>query len=177
METTDVVQSPETGMVLATEALTRRFGELTAVDRMTISVHAGEVFGMLGPNGAGKTTAIKMLTTLLPPTAGRACIAGFDVVHDSARVRRVIGYVPQLLSADGALTGYENLAVFARLYDIPRAERSSRIRDALSFMDLETRVGPAGPHLLGRHDPAARDRPEHAAPAAGAVPGRADRRP
>jgi ABC-2 type transport system ATP-binding protein len=77
-----------------------------------------------------------MLTTLLPPTSGNARIAGFDVVHHAGDVRRVIGYVPQLLSADGTLTGYENLLIFAKLYDIPRAERERRIRDALASMGL-----------------------------------------
>lgn len=122
--------------ILETEALTRRFGALTAVSALTISVEVGEVFGLLGPNGAGKTTVIKMLTTLLPPSAGRARVAGFDIVHDASQVRRVIGYVPQVLSADGLLTGYENLLVFAKLYDLPRAEREPRVRAALTFMGL-----------------------------------------
>ncbi len=126
----------QSSTILETDGLTRRFGSLTAVDGMTTTVKSGEVFGLLGPNGAGKSTAIKMLTTLLPPTSGGARIAGFDVVRDSASVRRIIGYVPQLLSADGALTGYENLEAFAALYDIPRTGRESRIRDALAFMDL-----------------------------------------
>ncbi len=122
--------------VLQTEALTRRFNGNTAVDALTISVGAGEVFGLLGPNGAGKTTTIKMLTTLLPRTSGNACVAGFDIAHHPRAVRRVIGYVPQLVSADGSLTGYENLLIFAKLYDIPRGERETRIRDALAFMGL-----------------------------------------
>jgi ABC-2 type transport system ATP-binding protein len=122
--------------ILATEMLTRRYGDMVAVDALTISVRPGEAFGLLGPNGAGKTTVIKMLTTLLPPTSGSATVAGFDVIRQPARVRRVIGYVPQLLSADGALTGRENLQTFARLYDIPRAERAPRIVNALAFMDL-----------------------------------------
>jgi ABC-2 type transport system ATP-binding protein len=122
--------------ILETKALTRRFSTLTAVDALTIMVEAGEVFGLLGPNGAGKTTAIKMLTTLLPPTSGSARVAGFDIARRAADVRRSIGYVPQMLSADGALTGYENLLIFAKLYDIPRAERESRVRDALAFMGL-----------------------------------------
>jgi len=123
-------------IVLETKALTRRFGMLTAVDGLTISVESGEVFGLLGPNGAGKTTAIKMLTTLLPPTSGNAKVAGFDIIHRAAEVRRVIGYVPQLVSADGTLTGYENLLIFAKLYDIPRSERTDRVREALEFMGL-----------------------------------------
>ena len=122
--------------VLETLSLTRRFGERIAVDSLTVSVERGEVFGLLGPNGAGKTTILKMLTTLLPPSSGSARIAGFDIVRQSADVRRVIGYVPQLLSADGALTGYENLLIFAKLYDIPRAGREARIRSALVFMGL-----------------------------------------
>ena len=116
--------------------LTRRFGPVLAVDRMNVAVGRGEVFGLLGPNGAGKTTAIKMLTTLLPPTAGRATVGGFDVVHQAGSVRRIIGYVPQMLSADGTLTGYENLLVFAKLYDLPRAGRRERVQDALAFMGL-----------------------------------------
>jgi ABC-2 type transport system ATP-binding protein len=122
--------------ILETQQLTRRFGTLVAVNALTISVEAGEVFGLLGPNGAGKTTVIKMLTTLLPPSSGNARVAGFDIVHHAADVRRVTGYVPQMLSADGGLTGYENLLVFAKLYDIPRTKREKRIRDALAFMGL-----------------------------------------
>jgi ABC-2 type transport system ATP-binding protein len=122
--------------ILETMALTRRFNSHTAVDELTISVEAGEVFGLLGPNGAGKTTTIKMLTTLLPPTSGTATVAGFDIVRQAREVRRVIGYVPQLVSADGALTGYENLLIFAKLYDLPRAERASRIREALALVGL-----------------------------------------
>ncbi len=122
--------------ILRTEGLTRRFGPLTAVDGLSITIQAGEVFGLLGPNGAGKTTAIKMLTTLLRPTSGAAEVAGFDVVRQSSRVRRSIGYVPQLLSADGTLSGYENLLIFSKLYDVPRAERAGRIADALEMTGL-----------------------------------------
>jgi ABC-2 type transport system ATP-binding protein len=122
--------------ILETEELTRRFGKLTAVDSLTVAVHAGEIFGLLGPNGAGKTTVIKMLTTLLPPTSGAARVAGFDVVRRASQVRRVIGYVPQMLSADGTLTGYENLLIFAKLYDLPRADRVPRVRNALKVMGL-----------------------------------------
>lgn len=134
---TQQTEHATTTMMLQTQALTRRFGTLTAVDALSLSVKAGEVFGLLGPNGAGKSTVIKMLTTLLPPTTGTAQIAGFDLVHQAALVRRVIGYVPQMLSADAALTGYENLLVFARLYEIPRRERDTRIHEALSFMNLD----------------------------------------
>jgi ABC-2 type transport system ATP-binding protein len=109
---------------------------MTAVDELTISIEPGEIFGLVGPNGAGKTTVIKMLTTLLPPTAGNAVIDGHNIVHEAGKVRRVIGYVPQLLSADGGLTGYENLLIFSKLYDIPRRERRQRIREVFDFMGL-----------------------------------------
>jgi ABC-2 type transport system ATP-binding protein len=123
--------------IIETNALTRRFGDLIACNELSISVEQGEIFGLLGPNGAGKTTAIKMLTTLLPPTSGNASVAGYDIVHHASDVRKVIGYVPQLLSADGTLTGYENLLIFAKLYDIPGKGRNQRIHDVLAFMDLE----------------------------------------
>src|SRR5581483_8139872 len=123
-------------VILEARGLTRRFGTLIALDALSFTVGAGEIFGLLGPNGAGKTTAIKLLTTLLTPSAGTATVAGFDIVCQAAGVRRVIGYVPQLLSADGSLTGYENLLVFARLYEVPPTERRGRIQDALAFMGL-----------------------------------------
>jgi ABC-2 type transport system ATP-binding protein len=125
-----------TTSILTTDRLTRVYGTLTAVDALTLSIEPGEVFGLLGPNGAGKTTALKMLTTLLPPTSGDAVIAGYDILRDATEVRRLIGYVPQMLSADGTLTGYENLMVFAKLYDVPRGEREQRVRDALALMGL-----------------------------------------
>jgi ABC-2 type transport system ATP-binding protein len=117
--------------------LTRRFGDLAAVHALSLDVPAGSIFGLLGPNGAGKTTTIKMLTTMLAPSAGRASVAGFDVVRQAVAVRRRIGYVSQMLSADGALTGVENLMLFARLYGIPAEERGERVAGALSFMGLD----------------------------------------
>ena len=123
---------------IATHELTRRFDALTAVDALNLDVQAGEVFGLLGPNGAGKTTTIKMLITLLPPTAGDATVAGHDIRHDPRLVRRSIGYVPQLLSSDGALSARENLMTSARLYHLPAADRRARIDEALEFMALES---------------------------------------
>jgi len=123
--------------ILETHALTRRFDRLVAVNELSLTVEEGQIFGLLGPNGAGKSTAIKMMTTLLPPTSGDARIAGYSVTRDAGQVRRLIGYVPQMLSADGTLTGYENLLIMAKLYDIPRQERERRVRDALAFMGLE----------------------------------------
>ena len=121
---------------LQTTELTKRFGDKLAVDRVSIAARPGEILGLIGPNGAGKSTLIKMLSTLLPPTSGRATIAGYDVAEQPAEVRRRIGYVPQLVSADGSLTGYENLLLSARLYGIPRAERKDRIQQALDVMGL-----------------------------------------
>jgi ABC-2 type transport system ATP-binding protein len=121
---------------LQTTELTKRFGDTLAVDHVSISAKPGEILGLIGPNGAGKSTLIKMLSTLLPPTTGRATIAGFDVATQPAEVRRRIGYVPQLVSADGSLTGYENLLLSARLYAVPREERDDRIKQALEVMNL-----------------------------------------
>jgi ABC-2 type transport system ATP-binding protein len=137
-----VSQPPESlastpAAILETYHLSRQFGRLKAVDDLQITVTQGEVFGLLGPNGAGKSTAIKILTTLLPPSSGRAAIAGLDVVRQAPDVRRLIGYVPQALSADGSLTGYENLLIFAKLYDIPRRQQNQRIWQALEFMGLQ----------------------------------------
>src|SRR5512137_1411226 len=116
------------GAAVELSSLVRRFDGLTAVDGVSFRVPPKRIFGLLGPNGAGKTTVIKMLTTLLPPTSGTASVGGFDVVKHARDVRRIIGYVPQMLSADGTLSGYENLLVFAKLYDLPRAGRQARVR-------------------------------------------------
>jgi ABC-2 type transport system ATP-binding protein len=127
---------PISTFAIETKALTRRFGAFVAVDEVSFSVEGGEIFGLLGPNGAGKSTMIKMLTTLLPPSSGSAVVAGFDVLRDPGGVRQNIGYVPQMLSADGALTGEENLSLSAKLYGVARAERKARVDDALAFMGL-----------------------------------------
>ncbi|MBD2615250.1 ATP-binding cassette domain-containing protein [Nostoc punctiforme FACHB-252] len=124
-------------LILETEGLTRRFGKFTAVNDLNISVEQGEIFGLLGPNGAGKSTVIKMLTTLLPISEGTAILAGYDVTRQSDPVRRAIGYVPQALSADGSLTGYENLLIFAKLYEIPKKGRDGRIWEILEYMGLQ----------------------------------------
>jgi ABC-2 type transport system ATP-binding protein len=135
--------------ILQTQALTCRFGQTTAVDAMTISVERGEVFGLLGPNGAGKTTAIKMLITLLPPTSGTAKVAGFDIKRNADKVRRVIGYVPQMISVDPSLSGYENLLIIAKLYDIPRRDRGPRVSEALALVDLTDEAAKLVRHYSG----------------------------
>lgn len=126
-----------TESILYTTDLTKNFGDLIAVNKLNISVARKEIFGLLGPNGAGKTTAIKMFTTLLKPTSGEAFVAGFSIIKKAMDVRRVIGYVPQMLSADATLSGYENLLIFAKLFDIPRQERQQRVQEALDFMGLK----------------------------------------
>ena len=112
--------NPSEDTAIQTKSLSRKLGQLIAVDRIDLGVKRGQIFGLLGPNGAGKSTTIKMLTTLLEPTSGSANVAGFDVVRQPAQVRRRIGYVPQMVSADGALTGRENLVLSARLHRMPR---------------------------------------------------------
>ena len=129
--------------------LTRIFGELVAVDHVSLSIGTGEIFGLIGPNGAGKSTLIRMLATLLPPSDGTAKIAGHDIVAEPAVVRRHIGYVPQLLSADGSLTGFENMLLSARLYGVPRAERKQRIERALERMGLSAAAQHLASHYSG----------------------------
>lgn len=131
--------------------LTRRFGAFTAVDSVSFSVSAGEIFGLIGLNGAGKTTLVKMLTTMLPPSSGHGLVAGFDIAKQPAQVRKRIGYVPQLLSADRELTGYENLLLSSRLYLIPVAERPKRIELALKMMGLTEVRDRLARDYSGRH--------------------------
>ena len=143
----DQANAPIPTIALQAFALTRKFGDLTAINEVTLTINQGEIFGLIGPNGAGKSTLIKMLTTLLPPTSGSATVAGYDIVSQPADVRRHIGYVPQLLSADGALTGFENMKLSAGLYGIPRAERKERITRALARMGLSE----VAHHLAGHY--------------------------
>ena len=129
-----------TDAVLCT-GLTYRFGTHTAVDHVDMAIEPGEMFGLLGPNGAGKTTTIRMLTTLLKPAAGTVTVFGIDVAARPMLVRRVIGYVPQMLSADANLTGVENVELFARLFDVPRAGRRDLVDSALATMGLTEAAG------------------------------------
>jgi len=123
--------------IIKTDDLTKKFGDLTAVDNISFSVKKGEIFGFLGPNGAGKTTTIKMLTTLLHPTNGSAKISDFDIAKDRDKVRKNIGIVFQEPALDTELTGRENLDYHARMYGIDRNERKTRIEDVLHLVDLE----------------------------------------
>lgn len=116
--------------------LTHRYGKFTAVDELDLQVAPGETVGLLGPNGAGKTTAIRVLTTLTPVQQGEVRIFGLDARRDTMDIRYNIGYVPQQLSIEAALTGRQNVELFARLYDVPRRERADRVGQALEAMGL-----------------------------------------
>src|SRR5689334_10739594 len=118
------------------EHLVKRYGELAAVNDVSFTVHAGEIFGFLGPNGAGKTTTIKMLTTLLKPTSGRVEVDGLDPVRDAVDVRRRFGIVFQDPSLDQELTAAENLRLHASLYGVPRPDREGRIEALLKMFEL-----------------------------------------
>jgi ABC-2 type transport system ATP-binding protein len=116
--------------------LTKKFGDFTAVDNLSLEINEGEIFGLLGPNGAGKTTTLSMLATLLPPTSGTALINGFDAVKHPTRVRRCIGFVFQDPSSDDLLTGRENLYLHALMYGVKNSEINDRIDEGLKLVDL-----------------------------------------
>jgi ABC-2 type transport system ATP-binding protein len=125
---------------IETVDLTKRFGDLVAVDKLNISVERGEVFGLLGPNGAGKTTTISMLCTILKPTSGTARVNGFDLAKQATQVRKSIGIVFQDPSIDDRLTGRENLYMHANLYGVPTSEQKPRIDTVLKLVELEDRA-------------------------------------
>jgi ABC-2 type transport system ATP-binding protein len=116
--------------------IVKKFGDFTAVNGISFAVEEGEIFGLLGPNGAGKSTLIRMMVTLLPPTAGTAVINGFDVVKQSDGVRQSIGVIPQAMTSDLELSVEENLIIFAKLYSVPRAKRERLIDELLEAVEL-----------------------------------------
>jgi len=118
------------------QALTKRFGDFTAVDRISFTVDEGEIFGLLGPNGAGKSTLIRMLTTLIPPTAGTASVGGWDIVRNANGVRRSIGVIPQAMTSDLELSVEENLLIFAKLYGVSRERRQRLMAELLAAVEL-----------------------------------------
>ncbi|MHB1830641.1 MAG: ATP-binding cassette domain-containing protein [Candidatus Micrarchaeaceae archaeon] len=126
--------------IIEVKELTKEFGALKAVDRISFDVNEGEIFGLLGPNGAGKTTTIKMLTTLLPPTSGNATVAGFNIKKDQNDVRKSIGIVFQDPSLDDELTGRENLEFHAILYNIGKEKRIKKIAEVLKLVELEDKA-------------------------------------
>jgi len=127
------------GNSVVVENLVKRFGDFTAVDRISLETRTGEIFGFLGPNGAGKSTTIRMLCGLLQPTAGRAQVAGYDVAREPERVRQNIGYMSQKFSLYNDLRVIENLRLFAGLYSVPRQALDERMRWALEMAGLAGR--------------------------------------
>ncbi len=121
---------------IAVEHIVKRYGDFEAVKGVSFSVADGEIFGLLGPNGAGKSTLIRMMTTLIPVTSGRAIVAGHDVAKEPDAVRRMIGVIPQALTSDQDLTVEENLSIYAKLYSVPRAQREKNIAEVLEAVDL-----------------------------------------
>jgi ABC-2 type transport system ATP-binding protein len=122
--------------MIETRNLTKRYGKLTAVDRLSLKVGEGELFGFVGPNGAGKTTTIQILATLLEPTAGSALIGGMDVRRMGREVRRIIGYMPDFFGLYESLRVREYLEFFAAAYDVPRVRRSRLLEEVLELTDL-----------------------------------------
>jgi ABC-2 type transport system ATP-binding protein len=129
-------RAEDAGQAIVTRGLVKRFGDFTAVDGVDLSVKEGELFGLLGPNGAGKTTLVRMLTGLLVPTAGEAWVAGVDVLRQPDTARRTLGVVPQALTSDLDLTGWENLDIYARFFGVPGARRRARIEELLHRVGL-----------------------------------------
>ncbi len=125
---------------IETTELVKKYGDLTALGGVSLNVAEGEFFGLLGPNGAGKTTLIRILTTLLRPTSGTARVMGHDVVKDRSAVRGLIGVVPQAMTSDLDLTGYETMDIYARFYGMHRKERSGRIGELLEMVGLKERA-------------------------------------
>jgi ABC-2 type transport system ATP-binding protein len=125
-----------TAAAIAVEHIVKRYGDFEAVKDVNFSVAEGEIFGLLGPNGAGKSTLIRMMTTLIPLTGGKAIIAGHDVDKDPDAVRRMIGVIPQALTSDPDLTVEENLNIYAKLYSVPRALREKSVNEVLEAVDL-----------------------------------------
>jgi ABC-2 type transport system ATP-binding protein len=123
-------------IAIAVEHIWKRYGDFEAVKDVSFNVTEGEIFGLLGPNGAGKSTLIRMMTTLMPVTAGRAVVAGYDVSFDPDNVRRRIGVIPQALTSDQDLTLEENLSIYAKLYGVPREQRRKNIEEVLEAVDL-----------------------------------------
>jgi ABC-2 type transport system ATP-binding protein len=122
-------------VAIRTDGLTKKYNNKTVLNSLSLEVREGEVYGLLGHNGAGKTTSVSILTTLLDPSSGRAEVNGHDVAHESAAVRRSIGYLPENVEFYDAFSLDENLAFFGRLSGIPKP--GNRIRDVLRFLDFE----------------------------------------
>ncbi len=142
--------TPDDVLAIDCRHLTHRYGQFTAVEDVSLQVRHGETLGLLGPNGAGKTTVVRVLTTLTPVQHGEVHIFGLDTRRHTMDIRHNIGYVPQQLSIESALTGRQNVELFARLYDVPRAELRERVTVALEGMHLlDVADEPAGTYSGG----------------------------
>src|SRR6266852_786427 len=128
--------SATAGNAIEVDHIVKKFGDFTAVDDVSFNVKEEEIFGLLGPNGAGKSTLIRMMTTLIPITAGKARIAGHDVRTDANDARHAIGVIPQALTSDIDLTVEENMSIYAKLYDVPAKKRKQAISELLELVDL-----------------------------------------
>jgi ABC-2 type transport system ATP-binding protein len=126
--------------MIETIGLTKRFGDLTAVDNVNLTVDNGEIFGLLGPNGAGKSTFLSMLCTILRPTTGTAFVNGYNVITQAAQVRKSMGIIFQDPSIDDKLTARQNMKIHANLYDVPRKVINSRIDEVMRLVGLEDRA-------------------------------------
>ncbi len=139
---------PEAAVTI--DHLTRKFGDFTAVNGISLTVNRGEIFGFLGANGAGKTTAIRMLCGLLLPTSGNGTVNGFDIYRENEKIKRTIGYMSQKFSLYADLTGRENLNFYGAVYRIPRAQLRDRINDVMAELDLSSFIDrPSGSLPVG----------------------------
>jgi ABC-2 type transport system ATP-binding protein len=139
----------EHNAAVVVEDLIKEYPKVRAVDKISFTVDSGEIFGLLGPNGAGKTTTIRMLLTLIKPTGGKASLFGIDVSKYAEKAREMAGYVPQDVSVDGELTGYENILMYAKLYGVPHKDRGKRIKEALEYLELQDRGNDMVSHYSG----------------------------
>ncbi len=129
--------------------LSKRFGDLLAVDRVSFDVAHGEVFALLGPNGSGKSTLIRMLCGILPPSSGRGTVLGFDIVRGAERIKRGIGYMSQRFSLYEDLTVRENLEFYAGVYEVPRTRMAARLSQLVAMAGLQGRERQLAGHLSG----------------------------
>ncbi|MDH7487750.1 MAG: ABC transporter ATP-binding protein [Anaerolineae bacterium] len=135
--------------IIRTDNLTKRFGSVTAVEGLNLSIARGEIFGLIGPDGSGKTTTIRLLAAIMPPSAGRATVAGFDTVTQAEQIRRLVGYMPQRFSLYGDLSVLENLSFFADVFGVRGRERRERINRLLHFARLTEFRQRRAAHLSG----------------------------